>query len=242
MLKLADKLTAEKVDSILVRLLPDEKSAKRRLNKFESFIYTKAQESRVWLENYLLANDTEASEDELDKAEKQACTITLPLLFEFEAYLKTEAYWHEKNCMKTPETQEARIMDYQPCRWLARFPQNKGRKTSKNVSGVVYDTVQSWLTKLEKPITARNMFYETSMVLLWHPEVEDNDRISECREGEGLGEWELVVVKPNHQIIGHPTRTIEDVAQKSIISRTKTMGISGRKLKIDDAFLGLLIA
>ena len=66
MLNLADKLSKEKVDEILSRLLPNEKSARRRMNRLESFIFTKSQEERAWLENYLLANDTEVSEEELD--------------------------------------------------------------------------------------------------------------------------------------------------------------------------------
>ena len=242
MLKLADKLTQEKVDEILSRLLPNEKSARRRMNKLESFVFTKSQEGRAWLENYLLANDTEISEEEMDKVEKQSFTITIATLLEFEAYLADEAYWHEKKCKKTPENIESRIMDYQPCRWLARFPQNRGRKTSKNVSGVIYDTIGAMLTKKNTPLTARNIFYETGMVISWHPELEDNDRVSESRLSDDGGEWDLVVVKPDGQIIGHPTKTIEDIIKEGIVARTKTVGVSGRKLKADDAFLGLLCA
>ena len=242
MLKLADKLTAEKVDSVLVRLLPDEKSAKRRMNKLESFIFTKSQDGRAWLENYLLANDTEATEEELDKAEKQSLAITMAILFEFEAYLKDEKYWHESGCNKTPESIEARIMENQPSRWLARFPQNRNSKRSKKSSGVIYDTVLKRLKEQGKSITAKNLFYETSMIVDWHPELEDEDRVSECKWNDKEQDWELVVVKPDGQIIGNPTKTLDDIIKEGIVARSRTVGTSGRKLKLDDAFLGLLVA
>ena len=241
MLKLADKLTKEKVDGILSRLLPNEKSARRRMNKLESFIFTRSQEERAWLENYLKANKSGISEEELDKIEKQSFTITIAALLEFESYLEDELYWQNRKCKETPETIESRIMDYQPCRWLARFPQNRGRKTSKNVSGVIYDTIKDDISKKGLPLTCQNLFYETSMIVSWHPELEDHDRVSECRWNAETGDWELVVVKPDGQIIGHPTKTIEDIVKEGIVARTKTVGVSGRKLKPDDAFLGLLV-
>lgn len=240
MLKLADKLTFEMVDRILVRLLPDEKSAKRRMNKLESFIFTKSQEGREWLDNYLLSNDTEVSEEELDKAEKQSLTITMATLFEFEAYLKDEKYWHERGSKKTPESIEARIIENQPCRWLARFQQNRNSKRSKKCSGVIYDTVIKRLKEQGKPVDAKNIFDETSMIIAWHPELEDNDRVSECRWNEKEQDWELVVVKSDGQIIGNPTKTLDDIIKEGIVARSRTVGTSGRKLKLDDAFLGLL--
>lgn len=242
MLKLADKLTAEKVDSVLVRLLPDEKSAKRRMNKLESFIFTKSQDGRAWLENYLLANDTEVSEEELDKVEKQSLNITMAILFEFEAYLRIEKYWHSTGYNKTAENLEARIMENQPCRWLARFPQNRNSKRSKKSSGVIYDTVVKRLKEQGNSVNAKNLFYETSMIVDWHPELEDEDRVSECRWNEKKQDWELVVVKPDGQIIGNPTKTLDDIIKGGIVERSRTVGTSGRKLKLDDAFLGLLVA
>ena len=242
MLRLADRLTAEKVDGILARLLPDEKSAKRRMNRLESFIFTRTQEERAWLENYLLSNDTVISEEELDKYETQALTITMATLFEFEAYLKDERYWHEKGCQKTPENIEARIMENQPCRWLARFPQNRNSTRNKKVSGVIYDAMAMRLKEEGKPITAKNLFSEVSMLLAWHPELEDNDRVSECWWNEKSQEWEMVVVKRDGQIIGNPTKTLEDIIKEGIMARSRTVGTSGRKLKLDDAFLGLLVA
>ena len=242
MLKLADKLTAEKVDSILIRLLPDEKSTKRRMNKLESFICTTSQDSRAWLENYLLSNDTEASEEELDKAEKLSLTITMATLFEFEVYLKSEKYWHDSGSNKTPESIEARIMENQPCRWLACFPQNRNSKCSKKSSGVIYDSVVKRLKEQGKPVTAKNIFEESSMIIAWHPELEDSDRVSECRWDDKEQDWELVVVKPDGQIIGTPIKTLDDIIKEGIVARSRTVGTSGRKLKLDDVFLGVLSA
>ena len=240
MLKLADKLTQDKVDEILSRLLPSEKSARRRMNKLESFVFTKSQEGRAWLENYLLANGKNVSEEELDKFEKTAFTITLSVLYEFEAYLKDESYWHLNKRQKTPENVEARIMESQPCRWLARFQQNRGKKVSKNVGGIIYDTILQKIKSEGNDCSSKRIFEETKKVVDWHPELEDNDRVSECRWNEEVEDWDLVVVKPDGRIVGQPTKTIEDIVKEGIIARTRTVGVSGKKLNADDAFLGIL--
>ena len=66
MLKLADKLTPEKVDAILVRLLPDEKSARRRMNRLEAFIFSRSQEGRDWLARYLRKKRKKLTEEEIE--------------------------------------------------------------------------------------------------------------------------------------------------------------------------------
>ena len=242
MLKLEDKLTQEKVDEILSRLLPHEKSARRRMNKLEAFVFSLAQAERGWTEDNILASGEHPSDEHLDAVEKHFCTLTIASLLEFERYLKDESYWHESKCSKTAETIERRIMENQPCRWLARFPSNKGFKGSRNVSGPIYEAVGESLKAKGTAVTAKTIFEGCSEILVWHPELEDNDRASECRWNEGIGDWDIVVVKPDGRIIGTPSKTMEDIVNEGIVARSRTTGVSGRQLKIDDAFLGLLCA
>lgn len=241
MLKLADKLTPEKVDEILSRILPHEKSPRRRMNKLESFIFTKAQEDRLWLENYLLSKNNVLAEGDLNDAEMQTFVISIAMLFEFEVWLKDAEYWKERKCDKMPEVYEERIMDIQPCRWLARFGQNRGRKTSKNVGGCIFDALLGRRVEKGEPLTIKDVTYDVAMIVSWHPELENNDKVSECRWSTELEDWDLVVIKPDGRIIGTPTKTIEDVVKEGIIARSKTVGMSGRKLILNDAFLGLLV-
>lgn len=244
MLKLADKLTPEKVDAILVRLLPDEKSPRRRMNRLEAFIFSRSQEGRDWLARYLRKKRKKLTEEELDAIDRQAVSrITATLLLEFEMYLTEERYWHERKCEKTVETLEERIMGYQPGRLLARFPQNRGSKNSKNVSGNIYDAV--FADKKQKNgargIKAKELLGDIATVIDWHPELENYDRVSECRWSEELGDWEIVVIKKDGQVIGKPTKTIENVLKEGIIARSRTVGVvSGRKLVLEDVFLGIL--
>lgn len=244
MLKLADKLTPEKVDAILVRLLPDEKSPRRRMNRLEAFIFSRSQEGRDWLARYLRKKRKKLTEEELDSIDRQAVSrITATLLLEFETYLTEERYWHERKCEKTVEALEGRIMGYQPGRLLARFPQNRGNKNSKNVSGNIYDAIFANKKQKDgvKGIRAKDLFGEIAMVIDWHPELENYDRVSECRWDEELGDWDLVVIKKDGQVIGKPTKTIENVLKEGIIARSRTVGVvSGRKLVLDDVFLGIL--
>ena len=244
MLKLADKLTPEKVDAILVRLLPDEKSPRRRMNRLEAFIFSRSQEGRDWLARYLRKKKKKLTEEELDSIDRQAVSrITATLLLEFEMYLTEERYWHERKCEKTVEALEGRIMGYQPGRLLARFPQNRGNKNSKNVSGNIYDAIFANKKQKDgvKGIRAKDLFGEIAMVIDWHPELENYDRVSECRWDEELGDWDLVVIKKDGQVIGKPTKTIENVLKEGIIARSRTVGVvSGRKLVLDDVFLGIL--
>ena len=240
MLKLADGLTEEKVDEILSRLLPSEKSARRRMNKLESFVFTRAQNSRAWVENYLMANHNSPSDDTMEDFEKRAFVISIATLFEFEAHLVDEAYWRNNKVKKSAETVEARIMDFQPCRWIARFPQNRGRKTSRNVSGTIYDSVIENLAKKKGSVIAKDLFSDLTMIIDWHPELENHDRVSECRWNDEAEDWDLVVVKPDGRIIGHPTKTLEDIAKEGILAKSKTEGVSGRKIILQDAFLGIL--
>lgn len=244
MLKLADKLTPEKVDAILVRLLPDEKSPRRRMNRLEAFIFSRSQEGRDWLARYLRKKRKKLTEEELDAIDRQAVSrITATLLLEFEMYLTEERYWHERKCEKTVEALEGRIMGYQPGRLLARFPQNRGNKNSKNVSGNIYDAIFANKKQKDgvKGIRAKDLFGEIAMVIDWHPELENYDRVSECRWDEELGDWDLVVIKKDGQVIGKPTKTIENVLKEGIIARSRTVGVvSGRKLVLDDVFLGIL--
>ena len=107
---------------------------------------------------------------------------------------------------------------------------------------MIGDSVRKMLHDKNEPITAKTLFYETSMVLDWHAEIERNDRVSECRWNKEEDDWELVVVKPDGRIIGNPTKTIEDIVKEGIVARSKAVGVSGRKLILEDAFLGLLVA
>lgn len=236
MLKLSDKLTAEKVDGILAHLLPDEKSAKRRMNRLESFIFARAQEQRAWFENYYLSKGKQVSEEELDKIESQEIAISHAVLFEFEVSLKIN------DRHNSPEETEARIMKNMPGRWIARFTQNRISRFSRNVSGAIYDSVMARLKEKSETITSRKLADEVSFILTWHPEVEDGDRVSECRWAEDIGDWDLVVVKRDGQIIGTPTKTLEDVLIEGIVSKSRTVGVSGRTLEISDPFLGILVA
>lgn len=241
MLKLADKLTPEKVDAILVKLLPDEKSARRRMNRLESYIFARSQSGHDWLANYLRANHKPITEEEFDTIDRQSVSrITATLLYEFELYLTEERYWRARKCKKTVETLESRIMKNQPGRLLCRFPQNKGNLHSKNVSGVIYDAVVARRKEQGSPLDAKAIFTEIKTILDWHPEVENFDRVSECRWSDENNEWELVVVKKDGRVIGNPTKTIENILIEGIIARSKTVGTSGRKLNLEDAFLGIL--
>ena len=86
MLKYSDGLTSKSVDSILVRLLPEEKSVKRRMNKLESFAFTRSQEWREWIEESGHVNN----EEEVDDGERRLLTITKALVFQFEMHLAEE--------------------------------------------------------------------------------------------------------------------------------------------------------
>lgn len=241
MLKIADKLTPEKVDAILVRLLPDEKSPRRRMNRLESFIFTRSQRGHDWLEDYLKFNHIPLSDLEFEEIDRQAVSkITASLIYEYEMALLEERYWHQKKRRISPETIEARIMENHPGRFMARFPQNRGNKRSRNVSGIIYDSIITDHRQKHHEINAKTLFAEIENIIAWHPELEDNDRVTECRWSDELQDWDLVVVKPDGQIIGKPTKTIENILMEGIIAKSRTVGVSGRKLDLADAFLGIL--
>ena len=242
-MKRKEELSKEEVDAILVKLLPDEKNANRRRNKLESFMYTRAQADHAWLEGYLAHKGQSLSEEEWERIDKESVgKVTASVLYEFEVHLMDEAYWKVHKCKPTPENIEARIMENQPGRWLARFPQNRGNKYSRNVSGAIYDAVVEKFRREGKPCDARSVYLEVSLAILWNPWLVDGDRVSECRFDDELGEWELVVVKPGGEVIGNPTKTIEEIAKESVLARSRKTGKSGRPLKLDDAFLGILCA
>lgn len=150
----------------------------------------------------------------------------------------SERYWKEMHFDETPEHLERRIMEQQPGRWLARFPQNKPLRESRNSCGVVFDAVFSRLQGQSKNVSLREVICEVQEILAWHPEFEANDRVSECRWSEEQGDWEIVVIKPDGQIIGNSTKTLEDLIRDRIIARSRTTGAHGGKLILGDPFLG----
>lgn len=240
MLKTVSSLSQEQVDSILAKLLPNEKSIRRRTNRLESFVFAKVQEERAWIEKIAIARSSPLSEEELDEFEKKCFCITPAILFEFELYLNEEKYWHENKRKQTPETVEAKIMENHPGRWMARFPVNKEKIQSRNRSGAIYDAIVKKLKENGESRDIKNIDYEMHMLLGWHPEISDGDRVSECRWSTEQDDWELVVYKKDGRVIGHPTKTLSDILKEGIIARSRIVGESGKHLILEDAFLGLL--
>lgn len=241
MLRLADRLTADKVDAILARFLPEEKSARRRINKLESFIFTESQEYYNWLQTFLSSNKIPSYEEVMEKVEAAPLQITIESLLRFEIYIREEKAQRGARTQNTPAITEKMKMMSQPCRWEAKHNSNRNIKESKKSSGVIYESVLAKLMGESCPLTAKDIFNTITGILEWHPEIENDDKVTECRWNKDNEEWELVVVKPDGRVVGNPSKTIEDVLKEEITGRSRTTGVSGRKLNLNDAFLGILM-
>lgn len=238
-LKLIDGLKEQEVYAVLRDLLPDEKSDKRRITRLETFVCERAANDRDWVTQFSASHGSEMSEAELDDYEKRAYCISPALLYQFEIYLRGEQYWAKR--AKTIENQERRILESNPGRFDPKYPQNESSRFSRMRMGVLHDAFAEFKGYNEGKSPSREFYNALGEFLAWHPEFEDGDRILEVKNIDApLESVELVIRKANGDIWGEPSKTFEQIAEESIVARSRTEGVSGRKLDLSDPFLGLL--
>lgn len=238
-LKLIDGLKEQEVYAVLRDLLSDEKSDRRRITRLETFVCERAAKDRDWVFKYAESKGHEMSDEELDSYERKSYCISPALLFQFAQHLESEKYWEKK--AHTIEKQELRMLEAWPGRFEARYPQNRTKRTSRQSMGVLHDYLASKLGFEEGKILSRDFYGEIGFILSWHPEYEDGDRILEVKGFDEVPEsLDMVIAKPNGEIWGEPTKTFEQIAEESVIARSRKTGVSGRELALDDPFLGIL--
>lgn len=238
-LKLIDGLKEQEVYAVLRDLLPDEKSDKRRITRLETFVCERAAKDRDWVTLFAASQGSEMSETELDDYEKRAYCISPALLFQFEIHMRGEQYWAKRS--KTAENQERRLMEAYPGRFDPKYPQNEASRFSRMRMGVLNEAFAELRGFEEGKSPSRDFYPALGELLAWHPEYEDGDRIMEVKNiGAETEAVDLVIRKANGDIWGEPSKTFEQIAEESIIARSRTKGVSGRVLDLSDPFLGLL--
>jgi hypothetical protein len=238
-LKLIDGLKEQEVYAVLRDILPNEKSDKRRITRLETFVCERAAKDRDWVTLFAASQRSEMSDADLDIYEKKAYCISPALLFQFEIYLKNEHRWAQR--VKTPENQELFLLEAYPGRFDPKYPQNESSRFCRMRMSVLHDALSALKGFDQGKCPAREFYSALGEILAWHPEFEDGDRILEVKKlGDNMEDIELVMRKANGEIWGQPTKTFEQIAEESIIARSRTKGISGRILDLSDPFLGLL--
>jgi len=238
-LKLIDGLKEQEVYAVLRDLLPDEKSDKRRIARLETFVCQRASKDRDWVTQYALSHGASMSDEELEAYERREYCISPALLYQYGIHVRNERYWSKHE--KTPESQEMREMEAFPGRFDAKYPQNRNFRMCRTAMEPLMSYISDRMGLAEGKCSYAEVITALAYIVQWHPEFEDGDRIIEVKSYDGNPETiDMVIQKANGEIWGEPTKTFEQIAEESVIARSRKTGVSGRPLDLSDPFLGLL--